>query len=497
MSTDVSVGTDADSDVVTHDAGLDGAAEDTTGDVTEDSVGADAEDVPRDADDDVSSDSDADAATGDAVVETPDVPVTPTTDADGDGVPDIQEIADGTDPENPDSDLDHVDDAHDPQPLNAAVWQIPRVTAGQLTLIVGDIPASTPRTATVHVAGEFNGWVHQPMSLNDDGNWEIRVPLGTPGDVWSYKFTQGNWDTEEGGFSGPGNDRTLVIPASVEVIAHQIRYWETETNPVSTVWGEVTIYPDFMIPQLERTGTVRVYTPPNYDTSTGKYPVIYMQDGQNVFDRLSAAFGVEWQVDETLSRLILEGRLPPVMVVAVDNGIERACDYSPFPDAVGCEGRPGRLNLYLQFVVEVLKPWIDREYRTLTGREHTAIIGSSRGGLVAVYAGIVHQATFSRVGGVSPTLNSDVLRGSIPSLIEDTGRSANVRWWFDYGDAELVLGYNAATMIAAMDATIFALRSVGFTDMEIQRTIVPGAVHNEAAWAQRFDELILWLFRAG
>jgi len=481
---------------VTDDVESDGAAPDADDSGIGDTTTADSGDstsVPDTSD----AASGSDSTTGDATSDTSDVTVDPGLDSDGDGILDIDEIAAGTNPENPDSDLDHVDDAHDPQPLNAAVWQTPRVTAGQLTLIVGDIPASTPRSVTVHVAGEFNGWTHQPMLRNDEGNWEIRVPLGTAGDVWSYKFTQGNWDAEEGGYSGVGNDRTLVVPASAEVIAHQIRYWETESNPASTIWGNVDIIPDFNIPQLGRTGTIRVYTPSNYETSTGRYPVVYMQDGQNVFDRASAGFGVEWQVDETISRLSLEGRMPPVMVVAVDNGPERSCDYSPFSNALGCEGRAGRLDLYLEFVVEVLKPWVDAEYRTLPAREHTAIIGSSRGGLVSVYGGIVHQEVFSKVGGVSPTLNPDVLQGSVNAVLTEEGRRASTRWWMDYGDAEVVLGYNATTMIAAMDTTISTLRSVGFTDAEIQRVIVPGAVHNEAAWAQRFDELILWLFRAG
>ncbi|MBU6160535.1 MAG: hypothetical protein KGO50_05395 [Myxococcales bacterium] len=510
LAADGSGASDTDADATGTDTALADAADADPVDVSDgDGVLPDADDVdPRDTTttdaDDVTSGFDttdtatvADSAAGDIERDTSDVTVDPTVDSDGDGILDIDEIAAGTNPENPDSDLDHVDDAHDPQPLNAAVWQIPRVTAGQLTLMVGDIPASTPASAVVHVAGEFNGWTHQPMLRNEEGNWEIRIPLGTAGDVWSYKFTQGNWETEEGGYSGVGSDRTLVVPASAEVIAHQIRYWETESNPASTIWGNVTIIPDFNIPQLGRTGIVRVYTPSNYETSTGRYPVVYMQDGQNVFDRASAGFGVEWQVDETISRLSLEGRMPPVMVVAVDNGAERACDYSPFPNALGCEGRPGRLNAYLEFVVEVLKPWVDEEYRTLPAREHTAIIGSSRGGLVSVYAGMVHPEVFSKVGGVSPTLNPDVLQGSVNAVLAVEGRRAPMRWWMDYGDAEVVLGYNAATMIAAMDSTIAALRGVGFTDGEIQRVIVPGAVHNEAAWAQRFDELILWLFRAG
>lgn len=488
--------TDAADADATEDVESDGTAPDADDSEIGDTATADSGDstlVPDTTD----AASGSDSTTGDAESDTFDVTVDPALDSDGDGVLDIDEIAAGTDPDNPDSDLDHVDDAHDPQPLNAAVWQTRRVTAGQLTLIVGDIPASTPRSVIVHVAGEFNGWTHQPMLRNDEGNWEIRVALGTAGDVWSYKFTQGNWDAEEGGYSGVGNDRTLVVPASAEVIAHQIRYWETESNPASTVWGNVDIIPDFNIPQLGRTGTIRVYTPSNDETSTGRYPVVYMQDGQNVFDRATAGFGVEWQVDETISRLSLEGRMPPVMVVAIDNGPERSCDYSPFPNALGCEGRPGRLDLYLAFVVEVLKPWVDAEYRTLPARAHTAIIGSSRGGLVSVYAGMVYQEVFSKVGGVSPTLNPDVLQGSVNGVLTEEGRRASTRWWMDYGDAEVVLGYSATTMIAAMDTTISTLRSVGFTDAEIQRVIVSGAVHNEAAWSQRFDELILWLYRAG
>ncbi|HEX8275703.1 MAG TPA: alpha/beta hydrolase-fold protein [Longimicrobiaceae bacterium] len=156
----------------------------------------------------------------------------------------------------------------------------------------------------------------------------------------------------------------------------------------------------FAMPQLGRTRRVWIYLPPGYAASRARYPVIYMQDGQNVFDAATSYAG-EWGVDEALDSLRAAGD-PGAIVVAVDNGQQlRIAEYSPWkhPQHGGGEG-----DAYADFLALTLKPWIDRRFRTRPDRESTAVMGSSMGGLISLHAALRHPRTFGRVGVFSPSL---------------------------------------------------------------------------------------------
>lgn len=155
----------------------------------------------------------------------------------------------------------------------------------------------------------------------------------------------------------------------------------------------------FAMPQLGRTRRIWVYLPPGYAASDRRYPVLYMHDGQNVFDAATSYAG-EWGVDEALDSLAAAGD-PGIIVVAIDNGPERIAEYSPWthPRAGGGQG-----DAYVDFLANTLKPWVDARYRTRPGPQHTGIMGSSMGGLISLAAAFRMPDVFGQIGVFSPSL---------------------------------------------------------------------------------------------
>jgi predicted alpha/beta superfamily hydrolase len=276
-----------------------------------------------------------------------------------------------------------------------------------------------------------------------------------------------------------------------------------------------------VMPQLGgRDRTVRVYLPPGYDGGEARYPVLYLQDGQNLFS--AGAYG-DWRVDETLDSLVAAGRTPGIIVVGIDSGARRWDEYGPWSNprmqdwvdstwARGHEGGDG--DAYVEFVAATLKPQVDRRYRTLPGREHTGIGGSSMGGLVALYAGLARPDVFSKVMSMStavwfaerggPWLSSNRL------LAEIRGRRlpSDVRFYLDVGTEERSREREPDVADAAgrpvtyprayvegSEAAYAALRDGGVPAENLRHVVDAGAVHHERAWAKRFPEALLWLYR--
>jgi predicted alpha/beta superfamily hydrolase len=288
----------------------------------------------------------------------------------------------------------------------------------------------------------------------------------------------------------------LVVAAllvAAAIAAWRIRLWhqheeEARLRRIHTLAGAVEQHPEFRSAVLGATRRVWVYLPPQYaQEPERRFPVLYMQDGQNVFDGATAFLaGKEWEVDETVERLSREGRIQPLIVVAVDNGgPRRALEYAPTRDGGAKDG--GGADLYRRLLLEELKPWVDRSYRTLPGPEHTGIAGSSLGAIAALYLGLEHPDVFGRIGALSTSVWWDdrwVLRfvGALPSRPE-------TRIWTDIGTAE---GHDAVPDARALrDALVGKGWREGF---DLRYVEAEGAVHNETAWARRMPEVLAFLF---
>ena len=247
---------------------------------------------------------------------------------------------------------------------------------------------------------------------------------------------------------------------------------------------------------LEEEVVFWVYLPPAFSPSDPwLYPCLYLHDGQNVFDAGTAAFGVEWGVDETAERQILERRMDPVIIVAVSNTPERMSDYTPFQDPELGGGHGPR---YARFLVEELKVWMKSHYPVSGAARDTALIGSSLGGLSALYVGWTHPQEFGLVASLSPSLwwgsrklitrlGGDETKGPRPAKI-----------WVDMGSHESLEDENDNDVPDAID-DLRTLKAVlvakGYhlgENLEVRE--IAGGQHHESDWSQRIGEVLSWLF---
>ena len=287
----------------------------------------------------------------------------------------------------------------------------------------------------------------------------------------------------------PSDDVTVLVLKRVEKARTKTRRTHHPEEHYSTVVGDVSLLQIQMPPLDTRARKIRIYRPPDYHLTDRHYPVVYMQDGQNLFDH-ATAYADEWQVDNALEQLFAEGKTQGVIVVGIDNGAERRLDeYAPWPFTFGDHGSKGKGTLYADFLVHTLKPFIDRNYRTLPEREHTAIIGSSMGGLISLYTGLRHQNVFSRIAALSPTLHPNVIGDALFDMIRSTPITSPLRLYLDMGEHE------GETEVSQTNAVHKVLKSCGYTRENLRMEIVPGAHHGETHWRDRFAEIFLWLFQ--
>jgi predicted alpha/beta superfamily hydrolase len=234
---------------------------------------------------------------------------------------------------------------------------------------------------------------------------------------------------------------------------------------------------------------VSVYVPPQYlEQEERRFPVFYLQDGQNLFDgRTSYIAGKTWNANTTADRLTEAGEIEPVILVGVANtGLRRMAEYTPTRDFKmgGGEGRS-----YGRLLIEELKPLIDRTYRTLPEAKNTGLGGSSLGGLVSLYLGFAHPEVFGKIAVMSPSLWWD--HRSILNAITQQATKPDLRIWLDMGTAEGVRHLRDADMLERL-----LLKRGWRTGVDLEYVKAEGAVHDERAWSDRFGDVLRFLFPA-
>jgi predicted alpha/beta superfamily hydrolase len=235
---------------------------------------------------------------------------------------------------------------------------------------------------------------------------------------------------------------------------------------------------------------VIVYLPPGYQSSSAaRYPVLFMNDGQNLFDSVTAFGGNEWGLDETAERLIRINEIQPLIIVGVYNtGTERLAEYTHVKDK---RGRGGRGRAYGKLIVKELKPLIDREYRTLPDAANTGIGGSSLGGLVSLYFGLEHPEVFGKLLVMSPSVwwaNAAILRA-----VSRTRHKIRPKIWLDIGTRE----EDARPEIHVEQVTVLrnALIEKGWVVGDtLMFAVDEGGAHSELAWGQRAPGALKFLF---
>lgn len=242
------------------------------------------------------------------------------------------------------------------------------------------------------------------------------------------------------------------------------------------ICGDVRIVPQAWSPQLENKRDVLIYLPPSYATSEKKYPVLYMQDGQNLFDDATAFAGHDWHVDETMERMSADG-YEAIVVGIYHSGEARLNEYNPFPGKWHSLG-----NEYVKFLCDSLKPFIDRNFRTHTEPNATAILGSSMGGLISLYAFFHRPDIFGLCGAMSPSLF--VGRGAILNDV----RAAEFhigKIYLDNGTREP----SARKMYELLREKGYRVRT------DLKYVAERGGHHTESAWARRFPGAVRFLLK--
>lgn len=361
----------------------------------------------------------------------------------------------------------------------------PALVLSQATFRVDSIPVYTPEQDYIYIAGNFNGWqpgdVNYRLAKGDDGKWWITLNAMAQGTQIQFKFTRGSWETVEKGPNGEELNNRLFTFGNGDTIGVKIYNWAQGGGGSTAAENVIVMDEAFEMPQLDRTRRIWLYLPPDYETSGKSYPVLYMHDGQNLFDA-QTSFAGEWEVDETLNQLFDQGYPVPI-VVGIDNGGgERINEYSPWAH-VGYGGGDG--DLYMQFIVETLKPYIDDHYRTMPGRDYSGIMGSSMGAFISHYGALKYQDVFTKAGIFSP---SYWFSDSLWTFTRLAGVEPEMRFYLMCGGNE---GQGTINDMSAMQDSLLAL---GMPENNLNFKIIPGGSHSESLWRQDFGEAYLWLF---
>src|SRR5271165_3248224 len=261
---------------------------------------------------------------------------------------------------------------------------------------------------------------------------------------------------------------------------------ETTAVPATDLKSRLRLHCEFPSQLNDEKHDFIVYLPPTYDAEPERrFSVLYMQDGQNLFDPATAFHGNCWYMGETADALILAGEIEPLVIVGVYNtGEHRIDEYTPVEDKrLG----GGQADTYGQMLVEELKPFVDRTYRTLPGLANCGMGGSSLGGLVSLYLGLRYTWVFGKLAVMSPSVwwhNRAILK-----TVAQIQRKPDLRIWLDVGTRE---GRRALPDVRALRRDL--VNKGWKRGKDLAYTEAQGGEHSEWAWAQRVAPMLKFLF---
>ncbi len=341
---------------------------------------------------------------------------------------------------------------------------------------MGDVEWFDPQTESVGVRGDVAplSWGKTLPAADPDGDlvYEVAVPFSDSLDApVVFKYKVDGTDNPNDGWQD-GANRSLDLSGPRRFAA---AFGDPPADRAVTFSGDLRVHESVVAEGLNLAPRdVFVYLPPGYDDGEQRYPVLYMHDGRNVFD--ASEVGAEWRMDEHAEALIPAGEVVPMIIVGIGNTPDRTQEYTP-----GASG-----DNYARLIVEHIKPMIDAEYRTLQAARHTALGGSSLGGLISLHLGLRHPETFGTLLVVSPSIwwdDRSVLK-QVEALAQPTGQ----RIWLDMGGREGGRSVPNARRLNAL------LQREGWSSADLRYTEVPEADHSERSWAARADEMLRFAF---
>lgn len=305
--------------------------------------------------------------------------------------------------------------------------------------------------------------------------------------ICQYKYTRGDWDSVERGKAGEEIPNRVIRVKSGLFVKDSIESWRDRLDLLKRISSRVGNITEHIIDSkiLKGKRTFLVYVPPNYYKENEKYPVLYLQDGNNMFDSMTAFLGVEWRMDESLEMLIKNREIEPVIAVAVYNSEYRDDEYTFCRDYSERSG--GKADKYLKFIEEELMPFMNKNYRTKTDRENTGLLGSSLGGLLSLYAGYKHNKYFSKLGVVSPSLwwSKEAIMKIIKNRPEEP-----IKMWIDIGTNE---GSGKSILRTRKAVDIFSKTGLK-QGKDFKYVEVKNGSHSENDWAIRTPDILRFLY---
>jgi predicted alpha/beta superfamily hydrolase len=345
-----------------------------------------------------------------------------------------------------------------------------------------DLPSDT----SVFITGsleQLGAWNPGSVKMEAKGNhtWTKEITIKRPLSI-EYKYTLGSWEREGADASLSPLSNFVANVAGDMTVKDSVLFW-TKGGRQRVNHGQIT-------------GTVRyhralkgagikdrdliVWLPPGYEADVSRrYAVVYMHDGQNIFDPATSSFGTDWSIDETADELIKKKAIDPIIVVGIYNTSDRMKEYTP-----GDKG-----TAYMNFIVGTVKPFIDSTYRTKSDRKHTIVGGSSAGGIMSFMLVWEHPDVFSKAICMSPAFRNPVASGGwnyVKVVQNSSGKKKDVFFYIDNGGIGL-----ESQLQPGIDEMLAALKSKGY--MEGKDFIFlhdPTAKHFESSWAARFPNAL-------
>ena len=353
----------------------------------------------------------------------------------------------------------------------------------QVTFIVES--SSVSQKSNLYLVGshrKLGGWQPDQIKMTYLGEkqgihrWQKQISF-VEGEMLEYKFTQGSWSNEGANEKGLPLENNYLTVSKTQSVTTTIEHWRTSAE--LPVQGQITGTVKY---HLQVTGQgvlprdIIVWLPPDYNNVDENYPVLYMHDGQNIIDPNTSTFKIDWSVDEALTRLIAVKKVPPMIVVGMSSTDNRTAEYSP-----GTDG-----EAYMNFVVNKVKPLIDKTYRTKTAREHTLIGGSSMGGIMSLMLAWQYDDVFSKALCMSPAFKINKL-DYVSTIANYQGEKKNIKIYIDNGGLGL-----EQRLQPGIDDMLLVLKQKGY-EKSIGWIVDKNAKHSEGAWAKRFPDAIQWL----
>lgn len=351
--------------------------------------------------------------------------------------------------------------------------------------IIVKVPSSTPADAAVYLAAErrdLGAWKPDGVKLRKltDGTWGTRVDLGAS-ETLQFKFTLGDWARVERDSLGHDRPNRAATSMGPDPLLLEVEQWGWPGRANSFV-GDLRQHARFHSVALGNYRTIWVWLPQSYWAEpTRRFPVLYMHDGQNLFDVARSAFGAEWDVDGTATRMIAAGEVPPFVVVGMENTADRFGEYTP----TRCGGIGGRGKEYARFVVNEVKPFVDNMYRTWPGVSSTFVAGSSLGGLISLYLLREYSGVFAGCAALSPSLWWSAEK-FLAEAQADASWAARKKVWLDMGTEEKGWG-DELVHVERVRRLAGALQRGG---ANVAVEVEQGGQHDEAAWARRLPRAL-------